>query len=856
MTDYWAPGILNQEAGTVEMDLKFLRSREEMLSDYFFVFRATGNSSLEMTTVLGLVFCPPGDNRDFLALARSNAGASAISPEALDFEANKIYRLAFTWGEGQHSFWLNGKLLGRGALKGPLALLPDRFRAGKLGAFEVERLRVSDLVRSGVELQKREELKVDGHTTLWDDRSLQQPVLGKSIWQEKTFGVWAFPERTPAMLVVPVGQSLPVPLRLVNFTSNDSVVEIKCDLFTRLGKATGTQLYKIPIKSGAFYIPGALSLPVMSQPGYYNVKIAVKSPQGREAIYDCSYVVQPEEKAAAGKLADYLGHHHHFNKPDAYTQIGIRWHRAWGNERSFLWCNVEPSPGEFQWAQADEDMAAAKKAGIQVLGVLGYPPTWASSRSEAEVNRLKGKAAPDFLRRPERFKPKNLADWEKYVRAVVRRYHGQVKHWEIYNEVDFHPPFVFASFSGSTEDYYQLLESAHRIIKEIDPAAQVLTSGFSLSQGATDTGMPAALMKLGAAKSFDIFNVHGYAGRNDTIAAALTAARAAKPNVPLWQTERQYMGGFQDEYEAISTAFWCLDNGFSKFFFHEADMDRFYGNLKPTPYYAVTAELARQLRVCDEYVGKIEGLDGVCTGWKLKRTDGGWLYVFAANSGVVRLSLGADKEGAAVTVTDLYGEFVSTGKLDLSKPFNFSGLIYLVSPVPLKIAKVERLVGNAVANPGFEMREGDYLMDPTAARPVYWKLSAEDPERKNFGYIKGGHTGECAIRFANGSNPKGVWVSQSVTLDSAGEWILSAWVRIPKGAPVRMIFSLQAAAQLTSTAGNVLTVEGTGDWQQLVVKQKLAQSGIRGTIIVGVQEGAGVVDVDDVELLPQLKATP
>ncbi len=854
--DYWAPGVLNPESGTVEMDLKFLRSREEMLSDYFFVFRATGNSSLEMTTVLGLVFCPPGDNRDFLALARSNAGASAISPEALDFEANKTYRLAFTWGDGQHSFWLNGKLLGRGALKVPLALLPDRFRAGKLGSFEVEKLRVSDLARSGMELQKKAELKVDEHTTLWDERTLQQPALGKTNWQEKTFGAWAFPERAPAKLVTAVGQPLSVPLRLVNYTSNDAVVEIKCDLFTRLGKAAGTQTYQVPVKSGVLYAPHELAMPAVGRPGYYNIKITVKSPQGRESMYDWSYVVQPVEKAAPGKLADYLGHHHHFNKPDAYTQLGIRWHRAWGNERSFLWCNVEPASGEFQWAQADEDMAAAKKAGIQVLGVLGYPPTWASSRSEAEVNRLKGKAASEFLRRPERFKPKNLLDWEKYIRAVVQRYHGQVKHWEIYNEVDFHPPFVFASFSGSTEDYYQLLESAHRIIKEIDPESQVLTSGFSLSQGATDTGMPAALMKMGAAKSFDIFNVHGYAGRNDTIAAALAAARAAKPNVPLWQTERQYMGGFQDEYEAISTAFWCLDNGFSKFFFHEADMDRFYGNLKPTPYFAVTAELSRQLRVCDSYVGKIEGLGGSCAGWQLKRTDGGRLYVFAANSGIVRLTLTADKSDIVVAVTDLYGEPVFSGKWDSAKPLDFSGLIYLVSPAPLKIAKVERLVGNAVANPGFEMREGDYLMDPTAARPVYWKLSAEDPERKNFGYIKGAHTGECAIRFATGTNAKGVWVSQPVTLDSAGEWVLSAWVRIQKGVSVRMRFSLQIPGSSMPSAANALAVEGTGEWQQLTVRQKISGSGVRGTVFVGIQEGEGVVEVDDVELLPQTPATP
>lgn len=850
--NYWAPGVINQEAGSVEMDLKFLRTREEMLSDWFFAFRATGNSTAGGTSVLAMVFCPPGDDRDFLILAKGPSGSSYITPETPKIEVNKTYRVVFTWGDGQHSAWMDGKLLGRGSFKGALHLLPDQFQAGNPLAFAVEKLRISDIARPGAELSTKAELKADEHTTLFADGSGKVQTSGKSVWQEKTFGVWAFPDRHEAKLVVEVDKTLPVPLRVVNFSGSDATMEVKCEVSNRAGKAVASQSYKVPVKAGATYDLAEIQLPAVKQSGYYAVKIAVKSPQGREAVYDWSYVAQPVETAKPGKLADYLGHHFHFDKPDFYTQLGINWHRSWANERSFLWCNVEPEKGKFQWGDADHSLAIAQKSGVQVLGLLGYPPTWASSRTDEEVNRVKAKSAKTYLRRPERFQPKSVKDWEDYVRAVVSRYHDRVKYWEIYNEVDFHPPFLFASFSGSTEDYYKLLESAYKIIKEIDPTCQVLTSGFSLTQGVTDTGMPADLMKLGAAKYFDIFAIHGYAGR-DSLSQSMAAARAAKPNVPMWQTERQYMGGYMDENQAVQAAFWCLDNGFSKYFFHESDNDRNYGGLKPTPYYAVTSEVARQLRVCNEYVGKLEGLSGAGTGWTLKRSDGGMLYAIAANSGTVKLTFDSGKPDTVIAVTDLYGEPIFNGKIDPSKPVEFSGLVYVTSPLPLKVAKVEREVGNCLANPSFEIRDGDVAMDEAAAQPGFWTMSPADMDRKNFRFTKESHTGEWAYRLTNPAGGKGIWVGQALVLDTPGEWMLSAWVRVEKGKTVRVKFFMQVPGIPWPGPGDAIAVTGTGEWQRLEQKRTVAQAGVRATVLVGIQDGESVLEIDDIELLPQLK---
>lgn len=844
---YWAPGIINQDAGSVEMDLKWLRSREEMGSDWFFAFRMTGNSTAGGTSIMAMVFCPPGDNRDFLVLAKGPSGTSAITPETPKLEVGRTYRIAFTWGDGQHSFWMDGKLLDRKSFKGPLALLPQEFQAGRYGAFAVEKLRISDMARPGAQLLAKEELKADEHTTFFEDGATGAMQPGRTAWQEKTFGAWAFPDRVAAPLITPVDKGLRVPLRVVNFSGSETTMDVKVTMSNRAGKDVGGQSYQVPVKAGANYELTEIQLPILKEPGYYNAKLAVKSSSGREAVYDWSFVVQPVDNAKPGKLAEYLGHHHHFEKPDFYSQLGIVWHRAWASERSFLWCNVEPVKGQFQWDEADHSVAAAQKAGVQVLGLLGYPPTWCSTISEEEVKRVKGKSAKAYLQRPERFQPKSVKDWEDYVRAVVTRYHDRVKYWEIYNEVDFHPPFLFASYSGTTEDYYKLLESAYRIIKEVDPTCQVMTAGFSLTQGVTDVNMPADLMKLGAAKSIDILAVHGYAGR-DSIQQAVTATRAVKPDAPLWQTERQYMGGYLDENQAVQMAFWCLDKGFTKYFFHESDNDRNFGSLKPTAYYAVTAEIARQLRVCDAYVGPMEGLGGAGAGWVLKRSDGGTLSVIAANAGKVKLTL--EPADAVVAVTDLYGEVIYQGKLDAGKPLEFSGLVYVTSPVALKVAKAEREVGNLIANSGFEIRDGDFIMDEAAARPAFWTLSPESADRKSFGYSKGGRSSEWAFRLKSPAGGKGVWVGQSLVIDTPGELTLSAWVRVEKDKVMKVKFYLHVPGIPWPGPGDAVSVTGTGDWQRLELKRTLAQANGRGTVVVGIQEGEGTLELDDVELMP------
>lgn len=171
------------------------------------------------------------------------------------------------------------------------------------------------------------------------------------------------------------------------------------------------------------------------------------------------------------------------------------------------WFQVEPVRGKFDFRTADRIIDAYRACNVNILAVLGYPPLWAAEPPPAEGERAKFR-----YRRgePGRWKPRSVDEWRNYVRNVAGHFTGRVRHYEIYNEVDFHPPGFAESFSGTTEEYFELLKSASQEIRAADTANQVLVSGFSNTPTVCDMEMPEKLVSLGAGDWVDIWNVHSY----------------------------------------------------------------------------------------------------------------------------------------------------------------------------------------------------------------------------------------------------------------------------------------------------------------------------------------------------------
>ncbi|MDQ7825398.1 MAG: endo-1,4-beta-xylanase [Candidatus Eremiobacteraeota bacterium] len=140
-----------------------------------------------------------------------------------------------------------------------------------------------------------------------------------------------------------------------------------------------------------------------------------------------------------------------------------------GVERTRLvihWALVEPRKGKWNFAIADRMIAMHREAGIEMLITLHSVSPWATRKAGNHLT---------FLASP----PKDMADYENFVRTMVARYKESVKYWQIENEVfdKRYGPSIF--WDGSKEEYVNLLRHAHKVIHAADPSAKVVQAGFA-----------------------------------------------------------------------------------------------------------------------------------------------------------------------------------------------------------------------------------------------------------------------------------------------------------------------------------------------------------------------------------------
>ena len=165
--------------------------------------------------------------------------------------------------------------------------------------------------------------------------------------------------------------------------------------------------------------------------------------------------------------------------------LGVSWVRT-----DFFWDIIEPERGVFRWAVPDGIVRAAGAHSIKVLGILDYCAPWASS---------------DPAGQSDKYPPRQLSDFARYVAMTVSRYRGAVSHWEVWNEPD-----IREFWRGSAEEFATLLAVSYRVVKAVNPESRVVLGG--LGQGGNHD--PAFLDKVltfcreRAEPCFDIMAFH------------------------------------------------------------------------------------------------------------------------------------------------------------------------------------------------------------------------------------------------------------------------------------------------------------------------------------------------------------
>lgn len=230
---------------------------------------------------------------------------------------------------------------------------------------------------------------------------------------------------------------------------------------------------------------------------------------------------------------DFFGLHIHRATTIPWPSVQFSGWRLWDTYTN--WLSIEPTRGQFQFSKLDALVDLAAVNGKEIILTLGMTPAWASIRPDEPCPYAKGCAAP----------PKNLADWDNYVRTVVTRYRGRIAYYEVWNEPTFSDmqPFSKGFFSGSTVDMVALARIAYTTIKEVDPAAKVLSPGFSEEGGIQRLDK---FLAAGGRPYVEVVSHHFYRSSPEAIPSLVYSVRQVMTKhgmseVPLWNTESGYL---------------------------------------------------------------------------------------------------------------------------------------------------------------------------------------------------------------------------------------------------------------------------------------------------------------------------
>ena len=174
------------------------------------------------------------------------------------------------------------------------------------------------------------------------------------------------------------------------------------------------------------------------------------------------------------------------------------------------WAAVEIAPGNYDFTPFDGFVAEAARHNIRVLPVLFDPPPFRSSRP-------KGASKYTYF-------PKSNADMAEFARTVVARYGPDGTFWRSHTELPnlainayqiWNEPNLKAYSGGKPNagQYVAMLKAVSPAIKQVDPAAEIVTAGLPDSRLSKPNLYKyiQQMYSAGVKGSFDTLGINPYA---------------------------------------------------------------------------------------------------------------------------------------------------------------------------------------------------------------------------------------------------------------------------------------------------------------------------------------------------------
>lgn len=205
------------------------------------------------------------------------------------------------------------------------------------------------------------------------------------------------------------------------------------------------------------------------------------------------------------------------------------------------WRSLQPSRNRWDFSTLDKAIEKATAHHVEVLLTLGQTPAWAAARPNEIVDNGPGASS----------EPAQISDWERYIRAVAKRYKGRIKYYELWNEPKFRDVDSFrveaggrvaAGFTGYTSQMVEMSRVAQRVLAEEDPDAILISPGFHCNTVARIKSW----LKAGGGQTTSILASHFYVQTPEKMVGAYRAIKSTldrygNPEMPIWNTESGYL---------------------------------------------------------------------------------------------------------------------------------------------------------------------------------------------------------------------------------------------------------------------------------------------------------------------------
>lgn len=843
----FAPGIIRPDEGTMEFTVNITKPIDEFGSEYNFLFNVLPDEPLpdNKNTLFG-IYAPTLPERHIGVVCRRGEcdgdwGTNYLLVPYKDFNytPNEPFNLALTWANGKYlKMYINGVCIGSADLDRLTNEedLPYSFRVCRGEPYNVSQMKISTRELSDFELQTNpnEAFTKSDDTSVIVTNNLTKRSYYQTTWQLENSYSSLIPVWRTETQCFKLGDDVFYYFSGVNHSSEERVYPVTVEVFN----SDGVQVIELQdtvnvASDGKYHIYG-LKLTKLDA-DIYSVKATINGIEYNNCI---SVMPASDNSVPDGELSNFYGQDILFhNDADYLRDINVRFTR---NQTAFAWLTVEPQKGKFNWLATDEYVKRCKDSGIECLAVLGKWPHWAAQEPTEEEKENMNTFHESFTS----WKPKDINEWREYVYQTVNRYKDDVKYWEIINEVNFKAPYDAASFTGTNEEYAELLRVAYEAAKEADPGCFVLTSGFSApvpSSTQVDTELPMMLTKSEYSEGyFDIYNIHGYNGTavwEDEIASL----RKNHPDAEVWMSEFMPMEVSDAKGKAFSNIINemnFLNLGVSKFFNMGTESDNFIGweNRSPTPCYQATGVFQNSIRKCDSLTGKysFSNDSALCVKDYFRRTDGKYLSIFVST---IADEIKLKYYGKTYSAYDIFGRTLNAGSGGTMSDVKFNKMAYLVTDEPINVADIEFSYNNLIYNSGFESLSSSGDAENWVKREIGGPITIASDS----------YSGSNAVSIKSiGDNS---YIFQDVNIDTAGTYELSARVKVV-GTNCPTVFLRMYDRGLDRIYDVKYDMQVDGEYVDIKGEFNADLSGVYPhAFIVGILDGPGEILVDDVKLI-------